>query len=53
MANEVIVKLKKISALVYEIYGVLNGRFVKRQYVGYTQKQAVKAFTESVKRGEI
>lgn len=47
------VSIKQISKNVYEIYGLIDGKFVKRQYIGYSQQQATKLFTESIQRGEI
>ena len=51
--SEVTVKLSHPARGVYEIYGIVNGRFVKRQYIGYSKKQAIQKFTESVQKGKI
>ena len=42
----VTVSVTKISRLVYEIRAVARGQFYKRQFVGYTEKKALKLFEQ-------
>ena len=51
VANKLYVR--KVQKAVYEIYGVLEGRFVKRVYVGYSEKQAKEKFQQSAVKGEL
>ena len=45
--------IRKVQKGVYEIYGILDGKFVKRTYVGYSEKQAKEAFQTSASKGEL
>ena len=44
---------KRLLKNVCEVYGIFSGRFSKRQYIGYTEKQAKEKFQQSLKKGEI
>ena len=43
---QVQVSVTKLGNLVYEIRGVMKGRFYKRLFVGYTESQALELFEE-------
>lgn len=44
--------IREISTNVFEIYGVIEGRFIKRLYVGYNEEQAINKFTNALEEGE-
>ena len=37
----------------YIIRGIVDGKFLERQYIGYTKDQATEKFTEAIKKGEL
>lgn len=44
--------IKQISKRVFEIYGVIDGHFIKRQFIGYTEEQAKERFEQALEEGE-
>lgn len=48
MADEVSVQVSvnKLGNKVYEITGVMKGKFYKRQYIGYNEQTAVDLFEQ-------
>ena len=53
MAKDNEIKINRISERVYEFYGLVNGQFIKKQYIGYTEEQAIEKFTNALQEGEI
>lgn len=47
------VSIRKVSDKIYEIYGIVEDRFIRRQYIGYTEEQAKEAFAEAIEEGEL